>query len=326
MSIYAERGALLARELLSNLERMADALTGRSACLFLDRLERLERLEAHLDAHGREVLDTARAVRAESGEKIAEAAADALDLDGLAERGFAIAGGGEEDPAGFVSDALLVAEIAPRLPGAARVRADRVLELVASQVGGMPGAFAGAADLAEQRRVAEPLGQAPVAVRSLVAAFARAPRVAEDDAIAEQLEPSKQARDAFDARIRQERARAEPSLLDRIRKLFDDAVEAGARGVVAGRAAARGEVPPHALLRRAWNGEFLIRRDADRLWLEWFGDDRPRVFERHGDGTVELTPEPVEGGLRWPLDASRGRTMPRWAELGPDRVDLGTKA
>jgi len=197
------------------------------------------------------------------------------------------------------------------------------VELITAQVGGTPAAFASVSDIARQRRACEPEEAAPQFLRELITAFEEAEQLAEDDTVAESIRPGTAFREAFESRVNAERVSAQPSVRDVLRQLWDEARLAATRGVAVAQAAAPGEVPPHVLLRRAWGGEFLVRREGADLWLEWFGGASPKVFELHAQGPVELQPEPIDGGTRWGLDRESSISASRWAELGGSRLDLG---
>jgi len=326
-------------EFLDAAERVAERMDPEGAARFLDRLARCE-------AHGAFDVSDAVALREREAGRLAKAAAEAIDPEGLLARGWILAAGeaapGEAER--WIRELTHAVIVAPWVAEPVRDRMLEVADEAALMIEANPGPFVSAAaslvaDLHRFGRVEH------LACADLVQVCERLPEIAAIDGVepaqakaAKELEASYGA--AANARV----------LLDDVlrsapRELVEGAGAAlrDARGwaekVTSLRRAARregGDAAPlrlaarsaggiggHVLLRRIPEGELLLSREADRLFLDWYPSApaaRVEATARAGEGG-DLPRMPLEGGIRWALP-DRSDPLPVAVDVGGLRLEL----
>jgi len=306
-------------ELLDAAAQVAARIDPEGAVLFLDRLARCE-------ASGEIDVADAVALREREAERLARAAAEAIDPEELVTRGWILAAGeaapGEAER--WIGELVHAAIVAPWVADPVRARMFEVTDEATLMIEANPGPFlAAAASLVEDVRR---FGRAErLACADLLRVCERLPKIAaiDDGAEAQGMavqeagaayEPSADARAWLDDVLRS----APRELLEGADAALRDAgqwadkvtsLRRATRHLAGGAAPLRlaakgaGELGEHVLLRRVPEGELLLSRDADRLYLDWYPSAHAESMEARArlDDDRALASAPLEGGVRWAL-------------------------
>lgn len=170
--------------MLTLIERLDAGFTGADAALFLDRRARcnaftqdeLERADVSA------IVSLANDVWTAESACLGQAAADALDLQGLRVRATAVLSGADEGLVDVAMDALLVGAVAESLPEPVRQRAVDVCEEIVAAFSACPELFEDATEVALDRARYERPSRMPLLARELIAALRAAPGLADYDA------------------------------------------------------------------------------------------------------------------------------------------------
>lgn len=170
--------------MLAILQRLDEGFSGADAALFLDRRARCNAfLPDELEQAGvTSIVSLANEVWNGESECLAQAAAEALDLEGLRGRATAVVAGADEGLVDVAMDALLVAAVAESLPDPARRLAVAVCDEIVAAFSACPELFEDAAEVAVDRARYERPSRMPLLARELIGAMRAAPRLADYDA------------------------------------------------------------------------------------------------------------------------------------------------
>lgn len=322
-------------ELSDAAARVAERMNPEGAALFLDRLARCE-------ASGELDVADAVALREREAERLARAAAKAIDPEELLTRGWILAAGegapGEAER--WIGELAHAAVVAPWVADPVRARMLEVADEATLMIEANPGPFLdAAASLVERFGGAEQL-----ACADLLRVCERLPNIAAIDGVRPPTlavqeagfanEPSADARSWLDDVLRS----APRELLEGADAALRDAGqwankvtslrratrrEAGEAARLRLAARSAGEVGEHVLLRRVPEGELLLSRDDDRLFLDWYPSAPAESMEATArvDDDRALVSAPLEGGIRWALP-DRSDPLPIEVDVGGLRLKV----
>jgi hypothetical protein len=196
------RAISLGNELLAILHRLDEGVSGADAALFLDRRARCNAfLPDELEQAGvSNIVSLANEVWNSERECLAQAAADALDLEGLRGRARDLGVvGTDEGVIDVAIDALLVGALAEELPKPIRQLAVAVCEEIVATFSAWPELFEDVDEVALDRARHERPSRMPLLARELIGAMRASPRLASYDAEHEHEAPPEQAVEQMEA-------------------------------------------------------------------------------------------------------------------------------
>jgi hypothetical protein len=270
-----------------------------------------------------------------------------MNLEGLRDLGLRVAGGDTEAFDAWVWDVLLVANVASWLRPDARARATAVVEEAISLVEGHPRCFKAALRIAQELKRFEPEWAGSERMEGLLSAFTQARELAALDQRAPE-QPSPWALEALKqvlgqgprqaARRGKDRERWKDTLkqadeaLREARERNADIIRLLERARGSGSRAGRGHVvlaadtragTDEVILRKVPSGRFILAHERGVLWLQWEGQQVPRVLLQR-EGTLRaLLRDPKKEGTWWRLPRlPTGQVPGIVAEIGADKVEL----
>jgi hypothetical protein len=296
------------------MRRLADGITGPDAALFLDRRTRCHAFSPdELQQAGvTQIIAMADELWQTDGGRLAQAASESLDLEGLRQRAYAAAAGEGVDVVAWAMDALLVGAIVEAFPQAARERALIMCEEIVAAISSAPEAFEDAAEVAVDRARHERPSRMPALTRELIGALRSSSRLATYDAEHEHETPPSQAVEQMEAAITALKARAGEqapvggkSWLAHIKEMLAFVTGAPEGTPELQFAANSASDNDYELLREVTTGKVYLVRTGRELWIEWQGSGNPPTLVlRKDDALTSLEPEPIRDGVHWRLDPS----------------------